>query len=158
MHGIICEFPPLSSGIQWSSELCWQRRWPTVPCWVHVKSRCCGRRRRFWGSSFGCCLGSDGEWKNTGFTGSTLSSGVFVFEDRRRSGHKCDCELPLLVSVFKVFFLSYKSVVQEVPTRPPLTRVSHKSVKQCLFVCFRVRVCIRVRGFYLVLHFGYVLF
>ena len=36
---------------------------------------------------------------------------------------------------------------QECPTRVSPTRVPyHKSVKQCLAACFRVRVCTRVRG------------
>ena len=45
----------------------------------------------------------------------------------------------------------HKSVPQKYPKRMYPTRVSHKSVdkivKTCLSVCFRVRVCIRVRGF-----------
>ena len=39
----------------------------------------------------------------------------------------------------------HKSAQRECPTR-----VSHKSVKHCLAVCFQVPVCIRVRGFHLV--------
>ena len=42
-------------------------------------------------------------------------------------------------------------VLQECPTRASLTKVSHKSVKQCLAVCFGVRVCIRDRQFHTVL-------
>ena len=46
-----------------------------------------------------------------------------------------------------------KSIAQECPEQFS-TRVSYKSVTQecqSLAVCFRVRVCIRVRGFHLVL-------
>ena len=48
----------------------------------------------------------------------------------------------------------HKSVPQVFPTRMRPTRVSHKSVSyksvnNCLAVCFRIRVCIRVRGFHL---------
>ena len=39
--------------------------------------------------------------------------------------------------------------VPQTPTREFYNSVSYKSVN-CLGVCFRVRVCIRVRGFHLV--------
>ena len=52
----------------------------------------------------------------------------------------------------------HKSVPQRFPkrmrpTRMSHKRVSHKSVKNCVGVCFRVRVWIRVRGFHHVLFF-----
>ena len=41
--------------------------------------------------------------------------------------------------------LAHKTAPQECPTG-----VSHKTVKQCSAVCFRVHVCIRVHGLYVV--------
>ena len=44
---------------------------------------------------------------------------------------------------------SDESVARECPTRAFYKSVSYKSVKKCLGVRFRVRVCIRVCGFHL---------
>ena len=46
--------------------------------------------------------------------------------------------------------VSDKSGRQECPTRAFYKSVSYKSVKKCVGACFRVRVCMRVRGFHLV--------
>ena len=45
---------------------------------------------------------------------------------------------------------AHKSVLQQCSARVSQKSVSYKSVTNRLSVCFRVRVCIRVRGFHLV--------
>ena len=45
----------------------------------------------------------------------------------------------------------HKSVLHKSPPKECCMKVSPKSVQQCLAVCFRVRVCIRVRGSHLVI-------
>ena len=68
--------------------------------------------------------------------------------------HKSECHTRCSTRV-------HKRVPQRFPQRMCPTRVSHKSVscksyksvKNCLGVCFQVRVCIRVRGFHLVSFF-----
>ena len=64
-------------------------------------------------------------------------------------------ECPTRVSVIQAVPQECMSVPQRFPKRMCPTRVSHKSVSykscnNCLGVRFRVRVCIRVRGFHLV--------